>query len=166
MAAALHQLQETQETQELAAAPYMARRPPAFVKNPCRARHLNIADGIYPRESMADETLDALSHWLRQNVDVSGGRTYAGGLTKYEPREIERILVPPPERLHDRTTTLDRREAGEDVLAARAQVAQVRSWERAGGRCAAEVRVVASAAGQVPFLERAGGCAGKARGRG
>ena len=91
---------------------YMARRPPAFVKNPCRARHLNIAHGIYPRESMAEKTLDALTRWLQQNVDVSGGRTYAGGLTKFEPREIERILVPPLERLHDRTTTLDRGGTG------------------------------------------------------
>lgn len=87
---------------------YMARRPPAFVRNPCGARHLNIAHGIYPRQSMANGTLDALSNWLRQNVGISGGRTYAGGLTKYEPREIERILIPPPEQLHDRATTLER----------------------------------------------------------
>ena len=87
---------------------YMARRPPTFVRNSCGARHLNIAHGIYPREPMTEDTLDALSSWLRQNVGVSGGRTYAGGLTKYEPREIERILIPPLERLHDRATTLDR----------------------------------------------------------
>ena len=87
---------------------YMARRPPAFVRNPCGARHLNIAHGIYPRESMPDGALDALSNWLQQNVGISGGRTYAGGLTKYEPREIERILIPTPEQLHDRATTLDR----------------------------------------------------------
>ena len=86
---------------------YVARRPPAFVRNPCGARHLNIAHGIYPRQSMADGALDALSNWLRQNVGISGGRTYAGGLTKYEPREIERILIPPPEQLHDRATTLE-----------------------------------------------------------
>jgi adenine-specific DNA-methyltransferase len=27
------------------------------------------------------------------------GRTYAGGLTKFEPREMERLLVPSPELL-------------------------------------------------------------------
>ena len=87
---------------------YMARRPPAFVRNPRGARHLNIAHGLYPREPLADATLDALSAWLQRNVRTSGGRTYAGGLTKFEPREIERILVPPPERLHERAPTLDR----------------------------------------------------------
>jgi hypothetical protein len=28
---------------------------------------------------------------------VDDGRTYAGGLTKFEPREMERLLVPTPE---------------------------------------------------------------------
>ena len=87
---------------------YMARRPPAFVRNPRGARHLNVAHGLYPREPLPDATLDALSAWLQRNVRTSGGRTYAGGLTKFEPREIERILVPPPERLHERAPTLDR----------------------------------------------------------
>lgn len=86
---------------------YMARRPPAFVRNPCGARHLNIAHGIYPREHLTTNTLDALANWLQQNVRTSDGRTYAGGLTKFEPREIEQILIPPPEKLHDRTKTLD-----------------------------------------------------------
>ena len=87
---------------------YMARRPPAFVRNPRGARHLNIAHGLYPRQPLPEATLDALSAWLQRNVRTSGGRTYAGGLTKFEPREIERILVPPPERLHERAPTLDR----------------------------------------------------------
>ena len=91
---------------------YMARRPPAFVRNPRGARHLNIAHGLYPREPLSDATLDALSAWLRRNVRTSGGRTYAGGLTKFEPREIERILIPPPERLHARSPTMDRVATG------------------------------------------------------
>ena len=74
---------------------YMARRPPAFVRNPRGARHLNIAHGLYPRAPLSDATLDALAAWLQRNVRTSGGRTYAGGLTKFEPRELERILVPP-----------------------------------------------------------------------
>ena len=87
---------------------YMARRPPAFVRNPRGARHLNIAHGLYPRAPLPDATLDALAAWLQRNVRTSGGRTYAGGLTKFEPREIERILVPPPERLHEGAPTPDR----------------------------------------------------------
>ena len=78
---------------------YMARRAPAFVRNLCQARHINIAHGLYPRELMDDTTLDALAAWLRQNVGVESGRTYAGGLTKFEPKEIERLWVPRPDEL-------------------------------------------------------------------
>jgi hypothetical protein len=74
---------------------YMARRPPAFVRNLCAARHINIAHGLYPRDPMPDAMLDALAAWLRANVAQSAGRTYAGGLTKFEPKELERVLVPP-----------------------------------------------------------------------
>ena len=97
---------------------YMARRPPAFVRNHCDAGHLNIAHGIYPRDPASASFLDALSAWLQDNVPTSAGRTYAGGLTKFEPREVERILVPPLEELNELTATLDirrvrtRRRAG------------------------------------------------------
>ena len=86
---------------------YMARRRPAFVRNLCGARHLNIAHGIYPRETMATSLLDSLAAWLQDNVSLSAGRVYAGGLTKFEPREVERILIPPLEELDERTATLD-----------------------------------------------------------
>lgn len=78
---------------------YMARRAPAFVRNLCGARHINIAHGIYPREIMSAAALDALAVWLRANVITDDGRTYAGGLTKFEPKELERVLVPGPEVL-------------------------------------------------------------------
>ena len=74
---------------------YMARRPPAFVRNPLGARHLNIAHGLYPRGALPSQTLDALADWLRNNVQTASGRTYAGGLTKFEPKEVERLRVPP-----------------------------------------------------------------------
>ena len=81
---------------------YMARRPPAFVRNVAGARHLNIAHGLYPRDPLPDAVLDTLSAWLRQEVRTSAGRTYAGGLTKFEPKELERVRIPPLEELHAR----------------------------------------------------------------
>lgn len=73
---------------------YMGRRPPAFTVNKVRARHINVAHGLYPRESMPDGALRAYVYWLNANVARSAGRTYSGGLTKFEPRELERLLVP------------------------------------------------------------------------
>ncbi|MBJ7456673.1 MAG: class I SAM-dependent methyltransferase, partial [Thermoleophilia bacterium] len=77
-------------------ATYMARRPPAFVRNVAGARHINIAHGLYPRTELPDEVLTRLVGALRRSVSVDDGRTYAGGLTKFEPREMERLLVPDP----------------------------------------------------------------------
>lgn len=75
---------------------YMARRPPVFVRNRADARHINIAHGIYPREPMSDRALAALADYLTRTTRIEAGRTYAGGLTKFEPREVERLLIPAP----------------------------------------------------------------------
>ncbi len=80
-------------------ATYMARRPPAFVHNVARARHINIAHGLYPRETMTKTALAGLARFLSTGVNVAQGRTYGGGLTKFEPKEMERILVPDPKAL-------------------------------------------------------------------
>lgn len=80
---------------------YMARRAPAFVRNLCGARHINVAHGLYPRQDLSEATLDTLAAWLRTNVVTDDGRTYAGGLTKFEPKELERVLVPSLETLAD-----------------------------------------------------------------
>jgi hypothetical protein len=80
-------------------ATYMARRPPRFVRNIADARHLNIAHGLYPREPLSEETLRALAKFLSQTTMITEGRTYAGGLTKFEPREMERLMIPRPELL-------------------------------------------------------------------
>ena len=77
---------------------YMARRPPAFVRNRCSARHINVAHGLYPRHELSDAQLSHLTAWLNLNVGTEQGRTYAEGLTKFEPKEVERILIP---RLED-----------------------------------------------------------------
>lgn len=73
---------------------YMARRPPQFTLNACDARHINIAHGLYPRQPLADAVMDNLVTWLNTNVNTGSGRTYAGGLTKFEPKEIERLRIP------------------------------------------------------------------------
>ena len=73
---------------------YMARRAPQFTLNNCDARHINIAHGLYPREHLADGVLTKLVTWLNTNINVGSGRTYAGGLTKFEPKEIERLRIP------------------------------------------------------------------------
>jgi len=80
-------------------ATYMARRAPAFVRNLADARHINIAHGLYPREPLDEGVLTRLVSYLARMTNVVDGRTYAGGLTKFEPREMERILVPSPELL-------------------------------------------------------------------
>jgi len=77
----------------------MARRPPAFVRNLADARHINIAHGLYPREPLTDQMLTMLVTYLSTEIRVDDGRTYAGGLTKFEPREMERIFVPTPQLL-------------------------------------------------------------------
>ena len=84
-------------------ATYMARRPPAFVRNDIDARHINIAHGVYPRTPMSPALLDRLADALRASVNLSQGRTYAGGLVKFEPREMERIPVPNLDRLTEGT---------------------------------------------------------------
>jgi len=77
-------------------ASYMARRPPVFVRNLAGARFVNIAHGLYPREPLPPPVLDALASYLRQSVTTGQGRVYAGGLVKFEPREMERLPVPAP----------------------------------------------------------------------
>ncbi len=80
-------------------ATYMARRAPGFVCNLTNARHINIAHGIYPRVPLTEAQIRSLADHLATHTSVVDGRTYAGGLTKFEPKEMERLLVPTPEML-------------------------------------------------------------------
>lgn len=79
---------------------YMARRPPAFVVNKADARHINIAHGLYPRGPMSVQAQMTLVRFMQTNISQRSGRTYAGGLTKFEPREMERLTVPGPAMLN------------------------------------------------------------------
>ena len=87
----------------------MARRPPQFTLNVCGARHINIAHGLYPRQTLSDRALAQLTTWLNENINTGSGRTYSGGLTKFEPKEIERLHIPSLETLlYDKyTATMD-----------------------------------------------------------
>ncbi len=78
---------------------YMARRPPQFTLNACAARHINVAHGLYPRQPLEDGVMARLVAWLNKNINTGSGRTYAGGLTKFEPNEIERLRIPSLEEL-------------------------------------------------------------------
>jgi adenine-specific DNA-methyltransferase len=73
---------------------YMGRRPPAFALNAGGARLINVAHGLYPRRPLTETQLRRLVQWLNANVSTEAGRVYAGGLTKFEPSEAMRILLP------------------------------------------------------------------------
>ncbi len=75
---------------------YMARRAPAFVRNHAGVRHINIAHGLYPVAPLSDAMLDVIARHLRETVSTSAGRTYAGGLVKFEPGEVSRLHIPDP----------------------------------------------------------------------
>jgi hypothetical protein len=49
--------------------------------------------------ALSEAVLRGLVEHLSVSTSAADGRTYAGGLTKFEPREMERLLVPPPELL-------------------------------------------------------------------
>lgn len=73
---------------------YMGRRPPVFALNTGGARLINVAHGLYPRVSLSEQALYNLVKWLNNNISQDSGRVYAGGLTKFEPSEAMRLLIP------------------------------------------------------------------------
>jgi SAM-dependent methyltransferase len=74
-------------------ATYMARTPPSFALNPDGLGLLNIGHGIYPIKPMPPALLEQLVKALNaQREDFLGfGRTYHGGLEKFEPGEMEAL---------------------------------------------------------------------------
>jgi hypothetical protein len=77
-------------------ASYMARQAPRFARNPDGLALLNIGHGIYPTTITTDEGLQKLSNALNGARDrfAGSGRTYHGGLEKFEPREMEALPLP------------------------------------------------------------------------
>ena len=78
---------------------YMVRKRPTFVMNRFGLPMLNVVHGLYPKGLLSERALEALAAYLNAHVPLEDGRMYAGGLVKFEPREAEAILVPPPEAL-------------------------------------------------------------------
>jgi hypothetical protein len=74
----------------------MARHPPRFALNPEGCAILNVLHGIWFREPVEAEVAAALVAWLNAHAkELRGARTYQGGLLKWEPRDLESVLVPP-----------------------------------------------------------------------
>lgn len=75
---------------------YMARQPPAFALNPHRLAIINVAHGLYPRIHMEKNQIKSLVACLNacRGSLRGAGRTYHGGLEKFEPGEMEALQIP------------------------------------------------------------------------
>ncbi len=74
---------------------YMARQAPMFALNPDSLALINIAHGVYPAQLMSKRALRQFVARLNEarSSFVGSGRTYQGGLEKFEPREMEALLL-------------------------------------------------------------------------
>lgn len=74
-------------------ATYMARQAPKFARNPNGLGTLNVVHGLYPRQPIEDAALDAVVSELNgaRRHFVGRGRTYHGGLEKFEPSEMANL---------------------------------------------------------------------------
>lgn len=75
---------------------YMARQAPRFATNPDGLALLNIGHGVYPNTDMSAVDLRSLVDAMNAMRDqfTGTGRTYHGGLEKFEPKEMESLPVP------------------------------------------------------------------------
>ncbi|HLG68816.1 MAG TPA: class I SAM-dependent methyltransferase [Chloroflexota bacterium] len=76
-------------------ASYMARQAPVFALNRDGLALINIGHGLYPKRKMSWRDLRRLVHYLNgARESFRGlGRTYQGGLEKFEPREMEALPI-------------------------------------------------------------------------
>ncbi len=74
---------------------YMARRAPCFASNPDGLGLLNVVHGLYPRRPLDERALEHVVATLNASRAsfVGQGRTYHGGLEKFEPREMEALRL-------------------------------------------------------------------------
>jgi predicted RNA methylase len=74
-------------------ATYMARQAPFFATNPDGLGLLNVVHGLHPRQTMTANMIARVVQTL--NVEratfIGRGRTYHGGLEKFEPGEMEAL---------------------------------------------------------------------------
>lgn len=82
-------------------ATYMTRKPPAFALNRDGLLALNVIHGLFPIRPMNRSDLAAIVRYLNSADLSSYGRVYQGGLQKFEPRELEAVLIPPLEEILD-----------------------------------------------------------------
>lgn len=77
-------------------ATYMARSAVRFAVNRDGLALLNVGHGIYPKTDMTPDDIANLVVQLNAMRDefVGLGRTYHGGLEKFEPREMEQLPIP------------------------------------------------------------------------
>jgi len=75
---------------------YMARQAPRFALNSDGMALLNIGHGLYPKRAMSEDELHTLVTALNAGREAmaGSGRTYHGGLEKFEPREMESLPLP------------------------------------------------------------------------
>jgi hypothetical protein len=74
-------------------ATYMARQAPVFALNPDRLVLLNISHGIWPNDGVDPHELVERLTMARASF-AGAGRTYHGGLEKFEPGEMEALILP------------------------------------------------------------------------
>lgn len=86
---------------------YMARQPPAFALNPHRLAIINVAHGLYPRIHMEENQIKSLVACLNacRGSLRGAGRTYHGGLEKFEPGEMESLQIPASADLFENLAT-------------------------------------------------------------
>ena len=74
---------------------YMARRAPVFIHNKARARHLNIAHGLYPRQPIADDQMTGVLRYLHAKPSAPpADALMPAGLSNMSPAKLNACTFP------------------------------------------------------------------------